>query len=351
MYWQSLHARGTIEDQISALEGATGWALEVHDRSAGGEVLASGRLAQQQRATRKDTPSERIDIPIPGAGDVRLVAGSGRQPVNDPPLLQHVGGLISLELEYQAAERDRLRASGEDLLEGLLDETITIAALGTELRHRGMTGPVAIACWSAGSGALAHEAVHRQTFLRDCAPLLKPYGSTLLGLVPRDLELLSAISDRLGDHYVAGVSTALTANSSVPEAARQAQLAASRGHETGQRLVVYGDLQDHAGFLPRSVDDTRALVRKVLGPLIAHDRRNDNDCGLIRSVQVFLRSDRALQKSADELGVHRQTLVYRLRRVEELTGLKPTATEGSAMLWLALSAADSANLSLDDVID
>lgn len=140
-------------------------------------------------------------------------------------------------------------------------------------------------------------------------------------------------------------------SSSVPEAARQAQLAVARAHETGQRLVVYGDLRDPVGFLPRSVDDTRALARKVLGPLIAHDKRNDNDCDLIRSVRVFLRNDRALQKSADELGVHRQTLAYRLRRAEELTGLKPTATEGSAMLWLALSAADRANLSLDEIID
>lgn len=351
VYWQSLHARGTMEDQISALEGATGWALEVHDRSVEDEILAIGRLAQRQRATRAQTLAEQTEIPIPGAGDVQLVAGPGRNPVNDRPLLQHVGGLISLELEYHAAERDRLRASGQDLLAGLLDETITIAAVGAELRHRGMAGPVAIACWSSDADPLSHETVHRQTFLHKYAPLLMPIGTTLIGLVPRDLELLSAIRDRLGDRCAVGVSTALTANSSVPEPARQAQLAAARAHETGEHLVAYGDLQDHLGFLPRSVDDTRTLARKILGPLVAHDKRNDNDCDLIRSVRVFLRNDRALQKSADELGVHRQTLVYRLRRTQELTGLKPTATEGSAMLWLALSAADRANLSLNEIVD
>ena len=66
---------------------------------------------------------------------------------------------------------------------------------------------------------------------------------------------------------------------------------------------------------------------------------------------MFLRKDRAWQRSADELKIHRQTLVYRLRRVEELTSLKPTSTEGSAMLWLVLSAAERANLCLDELID
>jgi sugar diacid utilization regulator len=51
-----------------------------------------------------------------------------------------------------------------------------------------------------------------------------------------------------------------------------------------------------------------------------------------------------------DLGVHRQTLVYRLRKAEQLTGLKPTSTRGAAMLWLALQAADSAHLSLHDLM-
>ncbi len=79
-----------------------------------------------------------------------------------------------------------------------------------------------------------------------------------------------------------------------------------------------------------------------------HDRGHDGD--LVGSVRVFLRNDGAWQRSADELGIHRQTLVYRMRRVEQLTGLKPTSTEGSAMLWLALAAADRAGLSLDDCV-
>ncbi|MGW5152328.1 PucR family transcriptional regulator [Rhodococcus koreensis] len=351
VYWQSLHARGQLADRVSALEGTVGWALEVRDRGAGDETVASGRLAQRQRSgTGLAAVEDCIEIPIPGAGDVVLVASPGRNAVTDRTLLQHLGGLIALEIEHEAAERDRLRTSGQDLLTGLLDETITLAAVWPELRHRGLTGPVAVACWSAAGGeALSHEAVHRQIGFHRYAPLLVLRGSMLIGVVPNKLELLTTVGAKMSVDCAVGVSSPLTANSNVAEAARQAQLAAARAHEQGQSVNVYGQDSEDAGFLPRSIEETRALVRRILGPLIVHDRDNDGD--LVNSVRTFLRNDGASQRSADELGIHRQTLVYRLQRVEQLTGLKAASTEGSAMLWLALVGADHAHLDLDDLIE
>lgn len=101
--------------------------------------------------------------------------------------------------------------------------------------------------------------------------------------------------------------------------------------------------------MPRSVEDTRQLVRRVLGPLVTHDRAHDGN--LVGSLRTFLGNDGGWQRTAEDLGIHRQTRVYRPRKAEELTGLKPTSTRGSAMLWLALQAADSAHLPLNDLID
>ncbi|MEV0946862.1 PucR family transcriptional regulator ligand-binding domain-containing protein [Rhodococcus sp. NPDC049939] len=350
VYWQALHARGSFADRISALEGTTGWALEVRDRGAGGEVMFAGRLASDQRSNRVDTAVDPVQIPIPGTGDVVLSAAPGRLPVNDRALLQHLGGLIALELEHDAAQRDWFRNSGQDMLASLLDEVVTLAAAWPALRHRGMTNSLVIACWSSSDGgALNHETIHRQVFLQKYWPLLLPRSAMLIGLVPRDLELLEAMAAKLALDCAVGVSTTLTANSNVAEAARQAQLAVARAHEQGKTMNVYGEDYDDVGFLPSSLEATRRQVRDVLGPLVVHDRTSEGE--LVNSVKVFLRNDGAWKQSADELKIHRQTLVYRLRRVEELTGLKPTSTEGSAMLWLALSSAERSKLTLEELVD
>ena len=47
---------------------------------------------------------------------------------------------------------------------------------------------------------------------------------------------------------------------------------------------------------------------------------------------------RSWQRCALALHVHRQTVIYRMRRVEQLTGRSLSETGDIATLWLALSA-------------
>jgi PucR family transcriptional regulator, purine catabolism regulatory protein len=51
---------------------------------------------------------------------------------------------------------------------------------------------------------------------------------------------------------------------------------------------------------------------------------------------VFLDCNRSWKEGSDRLGVHRQTLVYRMRRVEELTGRKLSSLQDQTDLYLAL---------------
>lgn len=348
-YWRSLHDGGTFAARLSALEVATGWALDVRDRATG-TAVARGELARTLEETDAGTGDSPVEFAIPGTSELALAARPVRKPVGDRFILEHVGGLIALELEHEATQRDRLRASGQDLLSGLLDETLSISAVWPELRHRGMTGPVVVAYWRAVESApLDHTKIHHLVRLQPYAPLLLPSGESLLGVVPHDADLLVEMSRRLSPQCAVGVSSPLTMNSSIPEAARQARLAVAAAHEQRRVLSVYGEDGSDLDLLPRSVEDIRRLARKVLGPLVEHDRRNQGD--LLRSVRTFLANDRQWQRTADELGVHRQTLVYRLRRVEDLTGYKPGSTAGSATLWLALSAVDRADLTLDELVD
>ncbi|PRI10105.1 PucR family transcriptional regulator [Leucobacter massiliensis] len=60
---------------------------------------------------------------------------------------------------------------------------------------------------------------------------------------------------------------------------------------------------------------------------------------LTRTLQEFLASHGAHRASAARLGIHRQTLVARIRRVEQLTGLLMDRADDRAAAWLALRAA------------
>ncbi|GGE98553.1 hypothetical protein GCM10011611_00030 [Aliidongia dinghuensis] len=79
-----------------------------------------------------------------------------------------------------------------------------------------------------------------------------------------------------------------------------------------------------------------------MGPLIEYDR--DHDTSLLRTLATFLANDGGWKVAASKLGIHRQTLVYRLRMIEQLTGLKPASTSGTAALWLAVQAGRAAGI-------
>ncbi len=80
----------------------------------------------------------------------------------------------------------------------------------------------------------------------------------------------------------------------------------------------------------------------MLGPVLVYDA--SHDARLVESLRVFLEHNRSWQKAATALHVHKQTLVYRMRRVEELSGRKLNRTGDVCELWLALRAADASGL-------
>lgn len=72
----------------------------------------------------------------------------------------------------------------------------------------------------------------------------------------------------------------------------------------------------------------------VVGPLLAPVHRE-----LARTAEVFLDCAGQAGRAAAELGIHRQTLYYRLSRVEQLTGLDLDDGEDRLLLHMALKRA------------
>jgi hypothetical protein len=87
-------------------------------------------------------------------------------------------------------------------------------------------------------------------------------------------------------------------------------------------------------LLARSPELGAALERRALGPLEEYAERRSAD--LLETLRVFMQTDLDRRAAAEQLHVHPNTLDYRLRRVEELTGLAVSRPDDLALIALAL---------------
>jgi len=131
-----------------------------------------------------------------------------------------------------------------------------------------------------------------------------------------------------------GVSRAFLDPQLATTAAGQARAALEAIGLRPHGIMRFEDLQPT--FLPRSTAEAQAAVENVLGAIIRYDDQHGTE--LVRSLAAFLQCDRSWQRTAETLGVHKQTLVYRMRRIDELTGRRLRRTEVLAESWLALKA-------------
>ncbi|MGW3493649.1 PucR family transcriptional regulator [Streptomyces sp. NPDC001020] len=136
-----------------------------------------------------------------------------------------------------------------------------------------------------------------------------------------------------------GLSEPVSEQRQVPGAAREARFALSEAVTRRQAVARHGEGQL---LPPRSAGEAEAIVRNVLTPLLEYDAAHD--ARLTHSLRVFLEENRSWQRAAARLHIHKQTLVYRMGRVAELSGRALDTTHGVAELWLALEAYEATRI-------
>ncbi|MEO8612065.1 MAG: helix-turn-helix domain-containing protein [Chloroflexota bacterium] len=137
----------------------------------------------------------------------------------------------------------------------------------------------------------------------------------------------------------AGISRPVDGLSSLREAYREAKDAVSIANELGDKedTTFYGDLKLFQLLLAlkeRNLDHLRRFYQDTLGHLVEHDERKQGD--LIRTLNGFFEANGNLAKAAQDLDVHRNTLVYRLERISELTEMNLDDADNRLILHLAL---------------
>jgi len=91
------------------------------------------------------------------------------------------------------------------------------------------------------------------------------------------------------------------------------------GGRTGSRVTDFGDLGLFR-FMPTSESATplKEFCEDVLGPLLARDRGSSSR--LVETLRVYLAQNQSHVEAAKALGIHYNTLRYRLARVKEIVG-------------------------------
>ena len=178
--------------------------------------------------------------------------------------------------------------------------------------------------------------VHRKLARSHLPHLLLDLDRVLHIVLPEDAAGVHLVPLLAESAHAMGSSARITTAGRLPDAAQEARWALGVAEAEKRRLVRYGD--PTALLLPRSVTEAQAVVSRILGPLIAHDA--EHGTAYVETLRAILRHNRSWQLAAAELHIHKQTLGYRIRKTEQLTGRGLARTEHLAEWWFALRAHD-----------
>jgi purine catabolism regulator len=269
----------------------------------------------------------------PGAALV-VTTPAGRRA--DPIQLQHVATVISLELSETLLTLEHLHRDGDTLLTRLFENRADLESANQVLTDSGLTVPDVVVVAARGSDEGRAQQIHNALWRNSIPYVMAVREGVLYAMLPADQQWEAVLPRAMGPSARIGVSQRLGALSRFQDAVRESTWALSLAHRRETPLSYYGRESHWIGL--SDIDDARALVDRVLEPLRRYDATHGSD--LVMTLDAFLRNRRSWQLTADLLHVHRQTVLYRMRRVAELTGLDPADTEALVELWTALRAAD-----------
>lgn len=273
---------------------------------------------------------EALSIELPTEQGCLLVVTGAQLP--DYGMLHHLTAVLGLEVQRLQAERERRLRLGSELLDDLLQQRLQTAPLlerlGAYLPGLTLDTAVISAARLKGSDSVREDQLHH---LDDTA-LVRTQGQELILLHLDGLQ--AQYSTQLGLQL--GSSALLEHAQRGPEALREALLALAHTHAE-RRVCRYSQLETDTPWLPRTPDEAHRAFRSVLGAL--HDYDHANGSQLLHTLQVFLEENRSWVNAAQRLHVHKQTLVYRVRRIEAISGRSLDNTADVATFWFALQSA------------
>ncbi|WP_169928819.1 PucR family transcriptional regulator [Brachybacterium ginsengisoli] len=273
-------------------------------------------------------------VPVPTQSAAVLAVISRSETPPDTLLLQHAATVAALELSQAHLELgNRQRIHGE-LAAAVLDAGARRQGAARELGEIGLDPArslvAAVACEDEERLRMLPVSLWRARI---------PYAMTLRAgspvlILPQRPHALRVLTDALGRTGRTGLSRPVRRGSRYAECAQEAAWALGMARRSGSTSVRYGSMSPDLGPTDRA--DARALVEHRLGPVLRHDAEQDGS--LMETLEAFLEHRRSWQRTAEALQLHRQTVHYRIRRIEGLLDVDLHESGDLAQVWLALQA-------------
>lgn len=248
-------------------------------------------------------------------------------------LMLFLDTLSEIVTETYLEERELLVSEEErhtrNLVERIVDggpltsgEIALAERLAVPVRDRYVPFAIAI----HGASPRRHAALAARLRANGCLAVTE--GDRVFGLAERALEP-SDVDD--GPRLLIAM-TGETRRAALADAREELRLLVDHARRAGQCGVVTPESHAIELLLARSPRVGETLRERVLGPLM----RGGDGADLLRTLRTLVRCGFDRARTSATLHVHRNTLAYRIGRIEELTGLDLGSPRDVARVYLAL---------------
>lgn len=340
-------------DFLTALENELGCEVHLLHRESGEpwypgvkppDPVAANAVRRGDTAARHLTggafgialPDDRelLLVGVPTQECATLMVVRSRNAALDGVLLQHAATVAALELSQTQLALEQQRRFGAELLNQFLDGRIDQQVGHQQLVDLDLdpARSVLVTAQSDDDGRLQElpTALWRHGIPHVCR---HRSGRTHV-LVDDNDELDLVLTTTLGETARVGISRQLGSVARLPVAARESSWSLGIADRTATAVVRHDTATPWIGLT--DIADAQALVDRVLRPVLSYDEDHGTD--LLGTLHAFLGNQRSWQRTSTALHVHRQTVLYRVRKIEELTHRDLSETGDITELWLALRA-------------
>lgn len=266
-----------------------------------------------------------VALPVPGPTPTAVVIRPRGARLPSAAVLAHVPLAGALDLAHVVAAEDRTAREDRAALDAMITGRIDRDRAADNLARRGIVDGLLVA---AQAHDLAPLEAHRQLWRAGI-----PHVATL-----RDDAVLVAVGratlERITDLFNVRLGVSAAPAHEALMAAEEAAFALSIAALEHKRLFHFGS--PTTTILPRSRAEARQIAVSILGPLRRYDEEHDSE--LLDTLRAFIDADRSWTAAAGQLHIHRQTLGYRLRRIESISGRGVSSSMDVAHWWFALRA-------------